>query len=181
MRALTRPLSLHLPIVRFHISTKELICISFLTTCCMPPGSFLNTVHCNYCQSNNVILHWASKETYIFRAMSTLIYRIKINYFWFNVSYSPPHYACQKTKKSNKPKMRKMTSNHNKSNIKDHTNDSFPPLTTSLTSDIFNSGIRINCSRHKSSFWMYSYSTARKLRGVEQAICGIFEIGLVVI
>ena len=37
--------------------------------------------------------------------MPTKIYRIKINDFWINVSYSPPHYPRQKTKKSNVPKM----------------------------------------------------------------------------
>ena len=38
--------------------------------------------------------------------MPTKIYRIKMNDFWINVSYSPPRYARQKTKKSNMPKMR---------------------------------------------------------------------------
>ena len=38
--------------------------------------------------------------------MPTKIYRIKMNDFWINVSYSPPHYARQKTKKSNVPKIR---------------------------------------------------------------------------
>ena len=50
--------------------------------------------------------------------MPTKIYRIKSNDCWINVSYSPPHYAHQKTKKSNMPKMTKMPSNHNKSNFK---------------------------------------------------------------
>ena len=36
--------------------------------------------------------------------MPTKIYRIKMNDFWINVSYSPPHYPRQKTKKSNVPK-----------------------------------------------------------------------------
>ena len=36
--------------------------------------------------------------------MPTKIYRIKINDFWINVSYNPPHYAHQKTKKSNMTK-----------------------------------------------------------------------------
>ena len=36
--------------------------------------------------------------------MPTKIYRIKMNDFWINVSYNPPHYARQKTKKSNVPK-----------------------------------------------------------------------------
>ena len=30
--------------------------------------------------------------------MPTKIYRIKMNDFWINVSYSPPHYARQKNK-----------------------------------------------------------------------------------
>ena len=38
--------------------------------------------------------------------MPTKIYRIKMNDFWIIVSYSPPHYARQKTKKSNVPNMR---------------------------------------------------------------------------
>ena len=38
--------------------------------------------------------------------MPTKIYRIKMNDFLINVSYSPPHYARQKTKKSNVQKIR---------------------------------------------------------------------------
>ena len=38
--------------------------------------------------------------------MPTKIYRIKINDFWINVSYSPPHYPRQKTKKSKVAKIR---------------------------------------------------------------------------
>ena len=38
--------------------------------------------------------------------MPTKIYRIKMNDFWINVSYSPPHYPRQKTKKLNMPKLR---------------------------------------------------------------------------
>ena len=38
--------------------------------------------------------------------MPTKIYLIKMNDFWFNVSYGPPHYPRQKTKKSKLPKMR---------------------------------------------------------------------------
>ena len=53
--------------------------------------------------------------------MPTKIYRIKMNDFWINVSYSPPHYALKKTNKSNMP------SNHNKSNFKNHRNGSLPP------------------------------------------------------
>ena len=30
--------------------------------------------------------------------MPTKIYRVKMNDFWINVSYSPPHYPCQKTR-----------------------------------------------------------------------------------
>ena len=30
--------------------------------------------------------------------MPTKIYRIKMNDFWINVSYSPPHYSRQKNK-----------------------------------------------------------------------------------
>ena len=65
--------------------------------------------------------------------MPTKIYRIKMNEFWINGSYSPLHYARQKTKKSNMPKMSKMPSNHNKSNFKNHTNRS---LSTAQTSGI---------------------------------------------
>ena len=68
--------------------------------------------------------------------MPTKIYGIKMNDFWINVRYSPPHYARQKTKKSNKLKMRKMSSNHNKSNFKDHTNCGFSPRTATQASDI---------------------------------------------
>ena len=39
--------------------------------------------------------------------MPTKIYGIKINDFWINVSYSPPHYPRQKTKKSKLPKIDK--------------------------------------------------------------------------
>ena len=38
--------------------------------------------------------------------MPTKIYRTKMNDFWINVSYSPPHYPRQKAKKSNVPKIR---------------------------------------------------------------------------
>ena len=38
--------------------------------------------------------------------MPTKIFRIKINDFWINVTNSPPHYARQKTKKSNMPPIR---------------------------------------------------------------------------
>ena len=38
--------------------------------------------------------------------MPTKIYRIKMNDFRIIVSYSPPHYPRQKTKKSNVPKIR---------------------------------------------------------------------------
>ena len=52
-------------------------------------------------------IHWASKETYNFLEWCpTKIYGIKMNDFWINVSYSPPHYPRQKTKKSKLPKMR---------------------------------------------------------------------------
>ena len=38
--------------------------------------------------------------------MPTKIYRIKMNDFWINVSYSPPHkYPRQKTKKLKVPKI----------------------------------------------------------------------------
>ena len=36
--------------------------------------------------------------------MPTKIYRIKMKDFWISVSYSPPHYPRQKTKKSKVPK-----------------------------------------------------------------------------
>ena len=38
--------------------------------------------------------------------MPTKIYRIKMNDFWINVSYSPPNYPRQKQIKSKVPKMR---------------------------------------------------------------------------
>ena len=38
--------------------------------------------------------------------MPTKIYRIKMSDFWISVSYSPPHYPRQNTKKSKVPKIR---------------------------------------------------------------------------
>ena len=62
--------------------------------------------------------------------MPTKIYRIKMNDFWINVSYSPPHYPHQKTKKSKLPKIRKMPSKLNKSNFKNHRNCSLSTAQT---------------------------------------------------
>ena len=48
-----------------------------------------------YITWNNKIYTERQKKQ-LFRAMPTKIYRIKMNDFWVNVSYSPPHYPHQK-------------------------------------------------------------------------------------
>ena len=46
------------------------------------------------------------RNLYFFRVMPTQIYLMKMNDFWITVSYSPPHYQRQKSKKSKVQKIR---------------------------------------------------------------------------
>ena len=118
--------------------------------------------------------------------MPTEIYRIKMNEFWINGSYSPLHYARQTTKKSNMPKMRKMPSNHNKSNFKNHRNRSLSTAQTSgisiaIHSNSIAGSVLMFTTKPRYWIWMNSYWNVRSPRDGKGAFSVILEKGLVVI
>ena len=112
--------------------------------------------------------------------MPTKIYLIKMNDFWINVSYSPPHYPRQKTKKSQVPKNEINAFKSQQVQFQNHRNCSLSTTQTfghfNSYSFKFNSGIRNHCHNRfavKQTYcehdyvprywiWMISYWNVRK-------------------
>ena len=131
--------------------------------------------------------------------MPTKIYHIKMNDFWTNVSYSPPHYPRQKNKEIESAKNEINAFKSQQVQFKNHRNCSLSTAQTfghlNSYSFKFNCGVRNHvhnrfalqktyCEHDYGSrywIWMNSYWNVRKsARWKGSSFCD-FEIGLAVI